>query len=63
MNKVLQNCYEGGCRTVEDMRNQTPPAKTSKPKKSGRKLKNNTDITIQKEDLFVPFWVVEGEEE
>lgn len=63
MNKVLQNCYESGCRTVDDMRNQTPPASAPKQKKSSRKLKNNTDITIQKEDLFVPFWVVEGEEE
>ncbi len=63
MNKVLQNSYESGCRTVEDMRNQTPPATAPKPKKSGRKLKNNSEITIQKEDLFVPFWVVEGEEE
>ncbi len=62
MNKVLQNSYEAGCRTVEDMKNQTPPA-APKPKKSGRKLKNNSEITIQKEDLFVPFWVVEGEEE
>ncbi len=62
MNKVLQNSYEAGCHTVEDMKNQTPPA-APKPKKSGRKLKNNSEITIQKEDLFVPFWVVEGEEE
>ncbi len=30
------------------------------PKK--RKLKNNSDITLQKEDLFVPFWEVEGTE-
>lgn len=63
MNKVLQNNFESGCRTVEDMRNQSPPATTPKPKKGGRKLKNNSEITIQKEDLFVPFWVVEGEEE
>ncbi len=63
MNKVLQNSYESGCRTVEDMRDQTPPPSSPKPKKSGRKLKNNSEITIQKEDLFVPFWVVEGEEE
>ena len=63
MNKVLQNCYEAGCRTAQDMKNQTPPPASAKPKKGGRKLKNNSEITIQKEDLFVPFWVVEGEEE
>lgn len=63
MNKVLQNSYEGGCRTVEDIRKQTPPASTPKPKKTSRKLKNNTDITIQKKDLFRPFWEIEGEEE
>lgn len=63
MNKVLQNGYDAGCRTVEDLKNQTPPAAASKPKRGGRKLKNNSEITIQKEDLFVPFWVVEGEEE
>ena len=28
-----------------------------------RKLKNNTEITLQKEDLFVPFWEVEGSED
>ncbi len=63
MNKVLQNSYDAGCRTVEDMKNQIPPPAASKPKKNTRKLKNNSEITIQKEDLFVPFWVVEGEEE
>jgi DNA replication protein DnaD len=63
MNKVLQNSYEAGCRTVDDMKNQTPPAAAPKQKKGGRKLKNNSEITIKKEDLFVPFWVVEGEEE
>ena len=63
MNKILQNGYEAGCRTLADLQNQTPPAAASKPKKSGRKLKNNSEITLQKEDLFVPFWVVEGEEE
>ena len=28
-----------------------------------RKLKNNSEITLQKEDLFVPFWEVEESEE
>ena len=28
-----------------------------------RKLKNNSEITLQKEDMFVPFWEVEEENE
>lgn len=63
MNKILQNSYEAGCRSVADMKDQAAPLTVPKPKKGGRKLKNNSEITIQKEDLFVPFWVVEGEEE
>jgi hypothetical protein len=28
-----------------------------------RRLKNNTDITLRKEDLFRPFWEIEDEKE
>ncbi len=35
-----------------------------KQSRAGRKrrLKNNSEITIEPEDLFVPFWVVEGDQ-
>ncbi len=64
MNKILTSGYEAGCRTLEELQNQTKPEKADfKPMRKPRKLKNNEDITLQGDDPFVPFWEVRGEEE
>ena len=62
MNKVLESAYNKGHKTVEQMVNAPKPA----PKPNNKKLKNNSEVSIDEKDLFVPFWEVmsaEGEEE
>lgn len=62
MNKVLESAYNKGHKTVEQMQNAPKP----QPKANNKKLKNNSEVSIDEKDLFVPFWEVmsaEGEEE
>ncbi len=59
MNRVLETAHKKGYKTVEEM------AKAPKPQiKNDKKLKNNSTVSIDKDDLFVPFWeIMDGEEE
>ncbi len=45
----------------EEKEEDTHFVRSRRPQKK-RKLKNNSQITIAPEDLFVPFWVVEGDQ-
>ena len=62
MNKVLESAYQKGHKTAEQMSSEPKP----QPKANNKKLKNNSEVSIDEKDLFVPFWEVmsaEGEEE
>ncbi len=45
----------------EEKEEDTHFVRSRRPQKK-RKLKNNSQTTIDPEDLFVPFWVVEGDQ-
>lgn len=59
MNKVLESAYKKGLKTAEEMQNEPKPT----PKANDKKLKNNSQISIDENDLFVPFWEVMSAEE
>ena len=62
--KRIKAMASDGCQEVEKEKEEEKEKDTHyvrAPRK--RRLKNNTDITLRKEDLFRPFWEIEDEKE
>ncbi len=59
MNRVLESAYKKGLKSADEMNNAPKPKAAD-----NKKLKNNSTVSIDKDDLFVPFWeIMDGEEE
>lgn len=55
MNKVLESAHAKGYKTAQEMADAPKPER--KPA-ADKKLKNNSKVSIEKEDLFVPFFEI-----
>lgn len=60
MNKVLETSFKKGLKTAEEMSEAPKPDK--KPV-SSKKLKNNDTDSMNKDDIFIPFWEVMEDKE
>jgi len=60
MNKVLETAYKNGLKTAEEMADAPKP--DNKPV-NNKKFKNNSTDSMNKDDIFIPFWEVMDDKE